>query len=228
MPMRSVVRHPEAVIFDLDGTLIDTAAEFVLVVQQLRRAHGLPPLPESTVHKSISGGSAAMVAAALGSEPGHPDHEDLRSEFLRLYEQVLGSAARPYPGLHSLIKQLADAGIAWGVVTNKFRRFAEPLIERMDFRPVIGSLVTPCDVAQPKPHPESILLACKQLEAEPRRSIYVGDHQRDIDAGRAAGCFTIAAAYGYIEKGDNPSRWQADAIAHSSNELANMIMRMTE
>ena len=224
--MRSYVRHPEAVIFDLDGTLIDTADEFIDIVQRMRRHHGRKPLDEGLIRKSVTNGSGALVTLALDCPPDHPHFEDFRGEFLDHYEHILGSRATPYPGMHALVKSLGEAGVPWGVATNKFRRFAQPLLDAMQFRPEAASLVTPCDVARPKPHPESILLSCKNLDALPKRSVYIGDHRRDIEAGAAAGCFTIAAAYGYIEDGDDPSLWEADAIVTSSEALLAMIMRM--
>jgi len=228
MPLRDVVRRPEAVIFDLDGTLIDTSAEFIAVVARMRAAHGLPSLKDEVVRKNVTNGASALITLALGSQPKDPDHDDLREEFLDHYEAILGTASRPYPGIYALIKHLAAEGIPWGVATNKFRRFAEPLMKAMKFQPEAGSLVTPCDVVHPKPHPESILLSCKNLGATPKRSIYIGDHRRDIEAGAAAGCFTIAAAYGYIEAGENPQDWQADAVVASSEALLGMIMRIIQ
>ncbi len=220
-------QRPQAVIFDLDGTLIDTANDFIHVVQRMRHQLGLPALPPAAISRRVSGGASALVTLALGSAPEHPDHEALRLEFLDHYEQILGQYSQPYPGMHALVKHLSNQGIPWGVATNKARRFAEPLMASMAFSPAADSIVTPCDVTQPKPHPESLFLACQQLKADPRHTIYVGDHVRDIDAGRAAGCFTIAAAYGYIDEGDCPSAWEADALASTPLDLTTMIMRMT-
>jgi phosphoglycolate phosphatase len=224
--VKSFTCQPEAVIFDLDGTLIDTADEFIRVVQLMRSQRGLPPLPNEQVRKSVSNGSGALVTLALGSEPETADHEQLRLEFLEHYERILGTSALPYQGMHELVQQLHNAGIPWGVATNKFRRYAEPLMAAMNFQPPANSLVTPCDVTHAKPHPESILLSCHNVGARPKHSLYIGDHKRDIEAGNAAGCFTIAASYGYIEDGDDPTQWEADALASSSEELVGMIMRM--
>jgi 2-phosphoglycolate phosphatase len=224
--MTDFVGRPEAVVFDLDGTLVDTADEFVVVLQQMLADHGQPRLDAANIRKSVSNGSGALITLGFGVTPSHNDYEPLRLEFLDRYEQVLGSSATPYPGMVKLVAALADQGIAWGVATNKFRRYAEPLMAAMDFEPPTQSLVTPCDVTHAKPHPEAILLSCSNLEVAPARTLYIGDHLRDIDAGSAAGCYTIAAAYGYIEDHDDPFRWQADAIAHSSEDLAAMIMRM--
>ena len=176
----------------------------------------------------MSNGSGALVTLALDCPPSDPRYEQWRLQFLEDYEQLLGTQAKPYPGLPLLVKQLHNAGVSWAVATNKFRRYAEPLMAAMNFQPPAASLITPCDVTHPKPHPEAILLSCKNMGVEPSGAIYVGDHQRDIEAGNAAGCFTIAAAYGYIGADDDPDRWRADAIAESSEKLADMILRMIQ
>lgn len=196
------------------------------MVEQLRREHALPPMDPTVIRKAVSGGSGALVTLALDRHPHHDDYENLRDRFLDYYADILGRVARPYPGLPELVHQLGQHGVPWGVATNKFRRFAEPLMNAMDFDPACKSLVTPCDVAQAKPHPESILLSCTNLGVAPENTVYVGDHKRDIDAGKAAGCFTVAAVYGYIADNDDPSLWQADASARSSEELATMLTRM--
>lgn len=222
-----MINHrPAAVLFDLDGTLVDTAEEFIVVVQKLRAQHDLPPLPADEVRKSVSNGSGRLVTVALGIEPGNRRYERHRQQFLDLYEQVLGDTAKPYPGLTELVSDLSAADVPWGVVTNKPRRFAEPLMAKMPFDPPAGVLVTPCDVTHSKPHPEAIHLGCQQLGSDPELSVYIGDHKRDILAGKSAGCFSIAATYGYIEDSDDPEDWGADASTDSSEALANMIREM--
>ena len=164
-----------------------------------------------------------MVAAALEIEPADPTFEQSRQRFLTAYEKGLGQHSAPYPGLRALVSPLGVSGIKWGVVTNKLSRFAHPLMEKMDFNPPADIVITPDDVSHPKPHPESLILACKRLNCPPDRSVFVGDHSRDIEAGKAAGCATIAAAYGYLADGESATAWEADAIAHSSLALSQMI-----
>lgn len=214
----------EAVVFDLDGTLIDTADEFVAIVQHLRSVNALPALDAAQIRKTVGNGAGALVTLALGIQEKHPDYAAQREAFLALYADTLGSAAKPYPGLAELVKKLAEHGVRWGVATNKYRRYAAPLMAMMAFEPAAASLVTPDDVLHTKPHPEPIILSCQNLGVRPCNTIYVGDHRRDIDAGRHAGCFTIAATYGYIEDGDDPNQWPADAYAQSSEALAAMII----
>jgi len=158
---------PEAVLFDLDGTLVDTASEFVSVVQQMRRTRHLADIAEDRIRTVVSNGAAGMIAAAFDCEPEMPEFDMLRDEFLNTYEQQLGRSAHPYEGLRELVRELCLSDIPWGVVTNKMRRFAEPLMAAMDFNPPTNALVTPCEVAEPKPHPEAILRCCSLLQCQP-------------------------------------------------------------
>ncbi len=215
-----------AVLFDLDGTLIDTAPEFIHIGLQLRNEAGLPPIDAKAIWHSVSNGALGMVEAALEMSAEDPDFEQWRQRFLALYETGLGDLSHPYPRLPELVAGLHDAGVAWGVVTNKLSRFALPLMNKMPFYPAAGAVVTPDHVDQPKPDPESILLACEQLFCDPTETLFIGDHLRDIEAGRGAGCFTVAAAYGYLSAGEDASSWQADALAKNSHELAEMVSGM--
>ena len=215
-----------AVLFDLDGTLIDTAPDFIQIGLQLRAEAGLAPIDSETIWHSVSNGAIGMVQAALEMSADDPAFEQWRQRFLTLYETGLGNLSHPYPALPELVADLHKAGIAWGVVTNKLSRFALPLMNKMSFDPAAGAIVTPDHVELPKPDPESILLACEQLACEPTETLFVGDHLRDIEAGRGAGCFTIAAAYGYLAPNETATRWQADAVAENSRELAEMISGM--
>ncbi len=213
----------KAVLFDLDGTLVDTADEFVVVVQTLRAEHGLEPMDPARIRRSVSNGARALVTVGLGLEESAEHFEAKRLRLLEIYGEVLGSTAQPYPGIPQLLAQFAERGIAWGVATNKPRAYAAPLLERIDLPPC-ASLVCPDDVRDRKPHPESLYRNCRELGCSPHEAIYVGDHLRDIDAGRRAGMYTIAAAYGYIEAGDDPAGWGADALVSDSAELAAAIL----
>ena len=212
-------RHLKAVVFDLDGTLLDTAPEFIVTVHRLRDEHGLAPLPPDLIRASVSNGARSLLTLALGLEPQDQGFESKRLRLLELYREVLGTQATAYAGIEELLAQLHRGGIPWGISTNKPSALAEPLLRIVALRPAYQSLVCPDHVSRPKPDPEPLLLNCRQLQCQPAEAIYVGDHQRDIEAGRAAGMKTIAAAYGYVEAGDDPQRWGADAIAHDSREL---------
>jgi len=213
----------EAVVFDLDGTLLDTAPEFIGVVQQLRAEHDLGPLPEHEIRATVSDGARAMVALALSISEADEIFESKRQRFLEIYAGGLGSDTTPYAGIEDLLELLDDAGIAWGISTNKPSYLTNPLIESMAFTPPPASIVCPDHVSQPKPNPEPLLLNCKQLQCDPANAVYVGDHLRDIEAGRAAGMYTIAAAYGYIHEREDPQSWGADQVASDGHALAGLI-----
>ncbi len=224
--MSSQPARLKAVIFDLDGTLVDTADEFVPVVQALRAEHGRAAMDPERIRASVSNGARALVSLGLDLAEDAPEFESKRLRLLELYSGVLGTLARPYPGIPALLAALAGRGIGWGIATNKPRAYTEPLLARLGLAP--GSVVCPDDVVQRKPHPESLLRNCRDLQCEPGQAIYVGDHRRDIEAGRAAGMYTIAAAYGYIEPGDDPDQWGADARAGHSTELHRLILGVSD
>ncbi len=213
-----------AVIFDLDGTLVDTADEFVPAVQALRAEHGLGEMDPDRIRASVSNGARALVSLGLDMPEHDPGFESNRLRLLELYSDLLGSLARPYPGIGDLLERLQQSGIGWGIATNKPRQYTEPLLERLDIQPPPGSVVCPDDVTDRKPHPESLYLNCRELGCAPHQAIYVGDHQRDIEAGRRAGMYTVAAAYGYIEPDDDPNDWGADALAACSTHLPDLIL----
>ena len=213
----------KAFVFDLDGTLVDTASELLAAYRKLCCELGGQEQPFDDARKLISHGSGRLVTEATGVVEGDPRWEAYRAQYLDWYEAELGTSAIPYDGLLDIVKRLDEADRRWGVVTNKFRRFAQPLMAAMKFQPPAGSLVTPCDVTKAKPHPEPILLAATQLQVAPDEMVYVGDHIRDIQAGNAAGCFTIAVKYGYIEDHDHPDQWGADLCVDTPQDLCQWI-----
>jgi phosphoglycolate phosphatase len=210
------MRHPgeslRAVVFDLDGTLADTAGDFIPVVQTLRAEHALAPLPNARIRNTVSNGGRALVTLALNLREGDPGFEAALERLLFLYGNTLGREARLFPGLALCLRQLAEAGIRWGIATNKPQRFTAPLVEALAIDPAPGSIVCADQVPQGKPDPACLLRAAEELECEPAQVIYVGDHARDIEAGQRAGMYTLAAAWGYIEDGDDPMRWGADGL----------------
>ena len=216
--------RPAAVFFDLDGTLADTAGDFIPVVQTLRAEAGLVPLPPERIRASVSNGARGLVTLALGLAEGDAAFEHWRQRLLTLYGGILGTHATVFPGLRSLVATLADAGIAWGISTNKPRAYTAPLLERLAIEPPPASVVCPDDISERKPHPESLLRNCREAGCSPSAAVYVGDHLRDIEAGRRAGLYTVAAAYGYIEPDDDPVRWGADALVTDSEALAGALL----
>jgi len=222
--MTGLPKRLRAVIFDLDGTLVDTADEFVVVVQALRAEHGLEPMNPGRIRQTVSNGARALVTLALGFAEDHPEFETQRLRLLELYSDVLGTVAAPYPGITELLTSLAEREIRWGVATNKPSAYTRPLMDRLAFDPAPGSVVCPDDVRDRKPHPESLYLNCRHLDCSPADAVYIGDHRRDIEAGRRAGMFTIAAAYGYIEPDDDPDSWGASHLVSDSRDLLPLLI----
>ncbi len=212
-----------AVLFDLDGTLVDSAPDLGHAADLMRQRRGLPPLDEAYYRPRASSGARGMIEAAFGVTPEHPDFEPLRQEYLDTYGQVMLRRTRPFEGVPQLLDGLRRAGVRWGIVTNKVERFALPLAaalpELADAATVIGGDSTP----HPKPHPAPLLEAARRLGLSPERCLYVGDDERDIVAGRAAGMPTVAVRYGYLGVAADVDAWGADLVIDAPRELLNFL-----
>lgn len=215
----------EAILFDMDGTLLDSAPDFIAITQQLLKDYDYTPVNDSKIRDVVSGGARAMVSTAFSMDESHPLFEGLRLEFLARYLQDCAVYSKLYEGINGLLTDIEKAGLRWGVVTNKPVRFAEPIMERLGLTERCSILICPEHVTHCKPSPEPILLAAKQLAVDPSNIVYVGDDKRDIDAGNAAGCKTVAVEYGYIHPTDNPRNWGAGAVVASVSELHQLIDR---
>ncbi|HHX34419.1 MAG TPA: phosphoglycolate phosphatase [Gammaproteobacteria bacterium] len=214
----------EAVLFDMDGTLLDTAKDFFAIVQSMRAKRELTPLKSDADFRThVSRGAQAMVAYAFSLAEDSPELEALREEFLSLYDTQHAKFTEPFPGILALLQRLDTAGIRWGVATNKPLRFAQPIMDALQLSTRSAVLLCPDHVANSKPAPDMLLLACEQLQLEPRQVLYVGDDKRDIDAGRAAKMRTVAVRYGYTLPGDNPANWGADAVIETIDELDGLL-----
>ena len=214
----------EAVLFDLDGTLLDTAPDFARVLNHMLAERDMPALPYPRIRATVSHGARALVELAFEVKDGEPGFAPLRSRLLSLYEAGLAIETTPFDGIRALLGHLGDRGIAWGVVTNKPHYLAEPLMAAMGFDPAAAVLVCPDHVSRTKPDPEPLLLACRLIGCSPGASVYVGDHARDIEAGRRAGMHTIAAAWGYLAEGESADVWEANQIARSVPELQDILL----
>ena len=226
--MRDIPKPLKAVIFDLDGTLVDTAEEFIIVVQALRVEHGLNSMNEDLIRSVVSSGARALVRLALDMDFEHAEFESNRLRLLQMYSEVLGSVAKPYPGIVELIVELENQGIAWGIATNKPRAYTTPLLQSLNLQPAPSCVVCPDDVNETKPHPEALFLSCTQIGCTPQQAIYVGDHRRDIEAGTRADMYTVAACYGYIEESENPDDWGATNQVDCSTKLQHLILGSPE
>ncbi len=214
---------PETVLFDLDGTLLDTAPDFILVLNALRQEYDLPPLPDEQIRNTVSNGARALVTLGFGVTEGDEGFEAYREKLLSAYLCQLGQASRLFPGMNDLLSVLEEKSIPWGIVTNKPSRFTIPLLETLSLSKRCKVLVCADQVTKPKPHPESLLKACDIVNAHPQNSIYVGDHRRDIEAGHSAKMTTIAALFGYISEDDKPESWQATYQANSAADIHKQI-----
>lgn len=213
----------KAVLFDLDGTLLDTAPDFVTTVNQLRREEDLDALPEDQIRRTVSNGARALVSMAFELEFAEPGFDRLHQRLLEIYAEQLAVSTRPFPGIQEALTHLHKHDIPWGIVTNKPHTYTQPILAALDLQPPPKLVICPEDVANTKPHPESLLLACERLGCETGEVIYVGDHQRDIDCGKAAGSCTIAAAYGYVADDLDAAAWEADHLINSAHELLDLI-----
>lgn len=219
--------RPAAILYDLDGTLMDTAADFFPTVNELRAEHQLDALPHAVIRAQVSNGGRALTRLALNMEFDEPDFEQKRDRLLELYTHHLGSDSTLFPGMESLLSTSNELAIPWGIVTNKPRLYTELLLARLEAKlPILKScavVICPDDVKQSKPDPEPLFLAANKLSVQTEQCWYVGDHIRDIEAGSAAKMTTFAATFGYIEEGDNINDWQADHIIHHSNDLTALL-----
>ncbi|WP_244947503.1 HAD family hydrolase [Cellvibrio japonicus] len=214
-----------AVMFDLDGTLLDTAPDFVVVVNQLLLEQQRPVLPDATIRAGVSNGSKALIRLAFGIDESNTDFEPLRQRLLTLYLQHIAVHTKPFPGIEPLLEKIAEHQLAWGIATNKPEAYTTPLMDALNIRPAPASVICPEHVQRSKPDPESMFLAGKHLGCEPQQIIFIGDHKRDIDCGRDAGSITIAAAYGYVDEGDDPTQWNADYCVNHADEIWPIIQQ---
>ena len=218
----------DGVLFDLDGTLLDTVDDFLAIIVSMREERGLPEAPLHLIRSTVSDGSAGMLCAAFSITPEHAELDALREEFLERYQQHLGAHSRPFPGIMELLDWLDDEGLPWGVVTNKMSRFSIPLLQASGLGGRCASLVCPDQVSRGKPHPEPLFKACLDMGVAPARSVYIGDHLRDIHAGRAAGMRTVAALYGYLPPGDDPQQWNADFTIKNAAALRPVLEQLRQ
>lgn len=208
MPTTRPWGHLRAVLFDLDGTLIDSAGDLARAANAMRAARDLPPLPLSRYRPHGGSGARGMLGEAFGVAPGHAGYDELKHEFLDVYEGLMFDSTHPFVGVAAQLAGLEAAGLAWGIVTNKAERFALPLTAALGLRAaaVVGGDTT----GHTKPHPAPLLEAARRLDVQPVHCLYVGDDHRDIVAGRAAGMATAVAAWGYLGVQTPHEAWGAD------------------
>lgn len=211
------------VLFDLDGTLVDTAPDLGLALNIQRQRYALPALEMAAIRPFASHGSRGLLGVGFGLQPGDERFEAMREEYLALYDQVFAESSTLFEGMDQVLTALQQRGLPWGVVTNKPRRFAAPLMQALQLDHSAACLVCADDAVRAKPDPETLYMACRQVGVAASDAIYVGDAERDIQAGKAAGMRTVLAAYGYIASTDSPEAWAADTQIETPLDLLSLL-----
>ncbi len=212
-----------AVLFDLDGTLVDTAPDMVAVLQQLQQESGIEPSPYALARSNVSNGAVGLLTA--GFPDAHIEFGDeLHMQYLERYSEMICQQSRVFDGLIALLDQLDEQECPWGIVTNKPEQLTKPLLIALGLAERSGCIVSGDTLSVRKPDPAPLLLGCDLMSVEAHTAIYIGDAERDIEAGRRAGMATIAAGYGYITEEDDPREWDADVIATTTEELTQIVL----
>lgn len=214
----------QAVLFDLDGTLIDSAPDLGQAGNEVRASLGLPPLPLALYRPVAGAGARGILGVALGVTPNDPRFERLREVFFSAYERQLTAQTRVFEGVAGMLEQLMACGLRWGVVTNKSQRFTTVLVERLPLFARASVVISGDTTAFSKPHPEPIFEACRRLNLAPAQCVYVGDDLRDIQAGQAAGMRTLAVQYGYLGTDADPTLWGADCCMDHPSEVSDCLL----
>lgn len=216
-------RPVHAVLFDLDGTLVDSALDLGGAGNDLRERRGLPPLPLEVFRPLTGTGARGMLRVALGTTPEDADFEALKDEYLAIYATRLTRLTRVFDAMAPVLDALDAAALPWGIVTNKHSRFAEPVVAGTGLATRSWVLVCGDTTARAKPFPDPLLEAARRLAVDPAHCLYVGDDLRDIQAGQAAGMGTVAAAWGYLGDGEPIEAWGADHLARTPAELLEVL-----
>jgi 2-phosphoglycolate phosphatase len=214
-------RRTRAVLFDLDGTLVDSAPDLAAAANAMRAARGMAPLPYERLRPLVGAGARGMVGTAFGVAPEHETFGELRDEFLARYAEVLLERTRVFAAMRPVIDRIETAGLPWGIVTNKATRFTAPVVSGLGLR----AAVVVCGDTTPhsKPHPAPLLEAARRLNEAPAHCVYIGDDLRDVLAGREAGMATLVAGWGYLGEAQAVDTWGADAVIDDPAQLLNWL-----
>lgn len=214
---------PACVLFDLDGTLLDTAPDLGAALNRLRRERGEPQLPPTTIRPTVSHGSPGLLKLGFGVEPDQALYAELNQRFLTLYREAIAVDTVLFPGMAEVLVHLETAGIYWGVVTNKPGWLTEPLLKALELWSRAACVVSGDTLAQRKPDPEPLWYACEQVGVAPAHSLYIGDAERDVQAGNRAGLITLVAGFGYLGTEDRPEDWGAAGFLNQPTDLLDWL-----
>lgn len=211
------------ILFDLDGTLVDTAPDLAHALNLQLVKHGKSALSEAEIRPFASHGSRGLLGLGFGITPEAADFIQMRDEYLDLYASVLTRSPVLFDGMQAVLEAIDERGLSWGIVTNKPGRFTVPLVKSLGLYRDAVCVISGDDAAKPKPSPETLLLACKHAQVKADNCIYIGDAERDIQAGKAAGMKTVVAMYGYIDQTDKPLAWGADETISTPQDILKLL-----
>ena len=214
------------VLFDLDGTLLDTAPDLAAALNTVLLENQREALPLAVIRGVVSHGGIALIRLGFKLDESHPEFEVLRQRLLTVYRDNLSNRTRPFPGITESLEQLEQRGLNWGIVTNKPAWLTDPLLKDLGLFDRAACVVSGDTLAQRKPHPAPMLHACALAGSKPEHCVYVGDAQRDIEAGRNAGMHTMIALFGYLRNEDRPHEWDADSMIEQPQDLLDWLARV--
>lgn len=209
----------QTILFDLDGTLLDTAPDLAQALNATLQANGRAALSFEQIRPAVSHGGSALIRLGFQLEPQHPQFEPLRAQLLDYYQAHIADETRLFPGMEKVLEYIEARGLSWGVVTNKPGWLTEPLLEALDLQRRAASVVCGDTLNERKPHPAPLLHACKLIGTAPGQCLYVGDAERDITAGHNAGMTTLVALFGYLMDSDRPEDWGANALIQQPADI---------
>jgi phosphoglycolate phosphatase len=209
----------DTLLFDLDGTLADTAPDLAFALNEVLQEQGMAPLPFPRIRPVVSHGALALIQLGFGCGPEEPRFAPLRQRLIDIYAAHLTRGTRLFPGMEALLDTLEARGMRWGVVTNKPAFLTGPLMEQLGLARRAATVVSGDTLPERKPHPAPMLLACREAGTEPHRCLFVGDAERDVEAGRNAGMATLVALFGYLGDEDRPEAWGADGLVATPGEV---------
>ena len=215
------------ILFDLDGTLVDTALDLTNALNAVRLSYKLPELPIDTIRPTVSLGASMMIKVGFDVEVGDPEFDEIRKKFLKIYSENIAEETKLFEGMDAVLEKLDNNKKVWGIVTNKSSWLTIPLLKALSLDKRAECIVCGDTTEYTKPHPEPVIYACKQMHCDPASTIFIGDAERDIKAGVEAGTKTAVALYGYIDKNDNPKNWGADKMIKTPHEIHEILEELS-